>query len=46
MSAILIGLGVTNFSLGILAEYLWRTYDAARQNIPFIIDEVEEFDST
>lgn len=44
MSAILIGCGVTNFSLGIIAEYLWRTYDAAKQNAPFIINEVTDFD--
>jgi dolichol-phosphate mannosyltransferase len=43
MSAVLIGFGVTNFSLGILAEYLWRTYDAAKQNTPFIISEVIDF---
>ncbi|MCP4439129.1 MAG: glycosyltransferase family 2 protein [Aureispira sp.] len=44
MSAVLIGCGITNFSLGIIAEYLWRTYDAARNTRPFIIDEVTEFD--
>lgn len=42
MSAVLIGCGVTNFSLGIIAEYLWRTYDAARGSKAFIIDEVTE----
>lgn len=43
MSAVLIGCGVTNFSLGIIAEYLWRTYDAAKQNKPYVVDEVTEF---
>ena len=44
MSAVLISCGVTNFSLGILAEYLWRTYDAAKNMDPFIIDEVTDFE--
>lgn len=43
MSAVLIGCGVTNFSLGIIAEYLWRTYDAAKQNKPYVVDEVTDF---
>lgn len=32
-----LGFGVTNISLGIVAEYLWRTYDAARKRPCFII---------
>jgi dolichol-phosphate mannosyltransferase len=32
------GFGVTNVSLGIVAEYLWRTLDAARKRPTFIID--------
>lgn len=37
---ILIGFGITNISLGIIAEYLWRTFDAARKSNVFIIDEI------
>lgn len=32
-----IGFGITNISLGIIAEYLWRAYDAARKRPTFII---------
>ena len=32
-----LGFGVTNISLGIVAEYLWRAYDAARGRPCFII---------
>lgn len=35
------GFGVTNISLGIIAEYLWRAYDAARQRPTFVISETE-----
>ena len=35
-----IGFGVTNISLGVIAEYLWRTYDAARKRPVYIISEV------
>jgi dolichol-phosphate mannosyltransferase len=40
ISIILIGFGVTNISLGIIAEYLWRTLDASRNRKPFIIHEI------
>lgn len=39
-SIIALGFGITNISLGIIAEYLWRTYDAARRRPPFIVSEV------
>jgi len=39
-STLLLGFGITNISLGILAEYLWRTLDAARRRPVFIIDEI------
>ncbi len=42
MSVIIMGFGITNISLGIIAEYLWRTLDAARNRPVFIIDEIEE----
>lgn len=36
-SILALGFGVTNISLGIIAEYLWRTLDAARKRPVFII---------
>jgi dolichol-phosphate mannosyltransferase len=35
-----LGFGVTNIALGIIAEYLWRTYDAARKRPVFLVSEV------
>lgn len=35
-----LGFGLTNISLGIIAEYLWRTYDAARKRPVFIVSDV------
>lgn len=42
ISVLLLGFGITNISLGVIAEYLWRTLDASRKRKPFIIDEVQE----
>ncbi|MDB5019837.1 MAG: glycosyl transferase family 2 [Pedobacter sp.] len=42
ISILMVGFGVTNISLGILAEYLWRTLDASRKRPPFVIDEVAD----
>jgi polyisoprenyl-phosphate glycosyltransferase len=42
ISILLIGFGLTNISLGIIAEYLWRTLDASRKRPVFIIDEIFE----
>ncbi len=39
-SIIALGFGVTNISLGIIAEYLWRAYDAARRRPAFIVSEI------
>jgi dolichol-phosphate mannosyltransferase len=39
---LLFGFGATNISLGILAAYLWRTFDVARKRPAFIIDEIIE----
>jgi dolichol-phosphate mannosyltransferase len=36
----MIGFGITNISLGIIAEYLWRTLDASRKRPIYIVDEV------
>ena len=38
-SILLIGFGITNISLGIIAEYLWRTLDETRRRPRYIIDE-------
>ncbi len=32
--------GITNISLGVIAEYLWRAYDAARNRPTFIVADV------
>lgn len=40
MSILTIGFGITNISLGIIAEYLWRTLDASRKRPLFIIDDI------
>ncbi len=42
LSVLLIGFGITNISLGIIAEYLWRTLDASRRRPVFIINEIIE----
>lgn len=39
-SILLLGFGITNIGLGIIAEYLWRTLDASRNRPVFIIDEI------
>ncbi len=39
VAVILFGFGITNISLGIIAEYLWRTLDSARNRPGFIIDK-------
>ena len=39
ISILLIGFGITNISLGIIAEYLWRTLDEARKRPKFIIEK-------
>lgn len=35
------GFGIIMLSIGILGEYLWRTYDAARRRPPYIIAKEE-----
>lgn len=39
ISILALGFGITNISLGIIAEYLWRTFDAARKRPVFIISD-------
>lgn len=40
ISVLMVGFGITNICLGIIAEYLWRTLDSSRKRPVFIIDEV------
>lgn len=40
IAILMIGFGATNFALGIVAEYLWRTLNAARRRPIFIVDRV------
>jgi dolichol-phosphate mannosyltransferase len=44
ISILMIGFGITNISLGIIAEYLWRTLDVSRKRPAFIVDQVREHD--
>lgn len=39
-----LGFGITNISLGIIAEYLWRTYDASMKRPVYLISEIVEKD--
>ena len=45
LSVLLLGFGLTNISLGIIAEYLWRVLDVSRNRPVFIIDEIIELDN-
>lgn len=45
MSILMVGFGITNISLGIIAEYLWRTLDASRKRQVFIIDDIKELNN-
>ena len=45
ISILMICFGVTNISLGIIAEYLWRTLDASRKRPVFIIDQTIDLKS-
>lgn len=42
ISILMLGFGITNISLGIIAEYLWRTLDSSRKRPVFIIDQIIE----
>ena len=42
LSILMVGFGITNICLGIIAEYLWRTLDASRKRPVFVIDEIVE----
>jgi len=40
ISILLIGFGITNLSLGVIAEYLWRTFDASRNRKVYIVSDI------
>lgn len=42
MCVVLCSSGLILLMLGLLGEYIWRTFDAARKRPPFIIDEVRK----
>lgn len=42
ISLLMVGFGLTNIALGVIAEYLWRTLDASRGRAVFIVDSVVE----
>lgn len=42
VSILMLGFGITNISLGIIAEYLWRTLDSSRKRPVFIINDIVE----
>jgi len=46
ISILMLCFGFTNISLGIIAEYLWRTLDASRSRPVFVIDEIIEVNET
>lgn len=39
ISIILVGIGITNISLGIMAEYLWRTLDEVRARPKYTVEK-------
>lgn len=41
MSVVLCSSGLMLLMFGLLGEYVWRTFDAARKRPPFIIDEIK-----
>lgn len=38
----LLSFGITMLSMGILGEYLWRTFDASRNRPPYIVEDTGE----
>lgn len=40
MCVVLLSSGLILWMLGVIGEYVWRTFDASRNRTPFIIDEV------
>ncbi|MCR4754886.1 MAG: glycosyltransferase [Lachnospiraceae bacterium] len=42
MCVLLLSSGLILWMLGMLGEYVWRTFDAARNRTPFIIEEIKD----
>lgn len=42
MCVVLCGSGLILWMIGLLGEYVWRSFDAARKRPPFIIDEIKK----
>ena len=42
MCVLLLSSGLILWMLGLLGEYVWRTFDASRNRTPFIIDEIRK----
>ncbi len=40
MCVLLLSMGLVLWMLGMLGEYVWRTFDASRKRSPYIIDEI------
>lgn len=40
MSVLIMGFGITNISLGVIAEYVWRDLDVSRKRPVFIVDDI------
>lgn len=44
ISILMIGFGITNISLGIIAEYLWCALEATRKRPVFLVDQIIDMD--
>ena len=40
----LVSFGAIMLTLGILGEYIWRTFDASRNRPPYVIEEESEWE--
>ena len=40
----LFSFGMIMLTLGVLGEYLWRTFDASRNRPPYIVEEDDEYE--
>ena len=45
VSVLAMGFGITNISIGIIAEYLWRTFDVSRKKPAFVVSEIIDIKS-
>ena len=46
MVVVLVATGLQLIMLGVIGEYLWRTFDAARHRPLYIVDKVVNFDES